>query len=150
MLIFFLTVDGSLLTSTSSEWTQKLNDNSRSCKAKCHCTSEGPSTSSCEEYIADVGNNASKVVMDAEDSSDDVFILNTNSLCRELQECLAETIIMMECHGGDSYTGKKFNNEKDEMKNNSSGRVRHMCESDGAKSLAVDDCDKYVILEGFK
>ena len=54
--------------------------------------------------------------MDGKDSSDDSFILNTNSLHRELQECLAETIMMMEGHVGDNYTGKKFNNEKDESK----------------------------------
>lgn len=88
--------------------------------------------------------------MDADDSSDDSFPLNTNALHRELQECLVETISMMERHVGDSYTGKEFNNEKDESKSNSCGAVRAVGESDGAKCLAVDDCDAYVILEGFE
>ena len=146
--IFFLKADGSLVA--LSEWTQKVIDNSKSCKPKCHCTSEGSSTSCCEECMADVGHNECKLIMDADDSSDDSFILNTNALRRELQECLAGTIIMMERHVGDSYTGKEFNNKKDEGKNNSSGTVRPVGEADGAKSLVVDDCDEYVILEGFE
>lgn len=136
---------------TLSEWTQKVNDASWSHESKCDCTSEGPSTSCCEECMADVGSNACKLVMDADNSSDTSFILNTNALCRELQECLAETMMMMECHVGDSYTGKEFDNEKDESKNNSCGIVRDAVGSDGAKRLlVVDDCDEYVILEGFE
>lgn len=140
--------DGSLLT--LSEWRQKVLDNSKSCKAKCHCTSEYSSTPCSKESMADVRCNECKLIMEADDSSDDSFILNTNALRRELQGCLAETIIMMESHVGDSYTGKEFNNIKDESKNNSSGTVRPVNVSDGAKSLLVDDCDEYVILEGFE
>ena len=127
---------------TLSEKTKELNDNSRSCKAECCCASEALSTSSCEEYIADAGSDACELVMDEEDSSDDSFTLNTNSLHRELQECLAETIIMMEGHVGDSYTGKVFNNENNANKSYSCGTFWSF-ELDGANSLAVDDCDAY-------
>lgn len=136
---------------TLSEWRQKVLDNSKSCKAECHCTSEGSCTSCHEESMADVRCNECKQIMNADDSSGDSFILNTNALPRELQvQCLAETIIMMESHVGDSYKGKKFNNKKDISKNNSSGTVRPVGESDGAKSLIVDDCDECVLLDGFK
>lgn len=142
-------VDRSLLT--LSEWRQKVLDNSKSCKAECHCTSEGSCTSCHEESMADVRCNECKQIVNADDSSGDSFILNTNALPRELQvQCLAETIIMMESHVGDSYKGKKFNNKKDISKNNSSGTVRPVGESDGAKSLVVDDCDECVLLDGFK
>ena len=100
--------------------------------------------------MPDVGCNECKLIRDADHSSDDSFNLNTNDLHRELQGCFAETIIMMESHVGDSYTGKKFNNKKDVSKNNSSVTVRPVDESDGAKSLLVDDSDEYVILEGFE
>ena len=146
--IFLLKADGSL--AALSEWTQKVIDNPKSCKANWRCTSEGLSTYCCEEHMTDVGRNECKLIMDADDSSNDSFILNTNALHREFQECLAGTVIMMECHVGDSYTGKEFNNEKGESKNNSSGTVRPVGESDGAQSLVVDDCDEYVILEGFE
>ena len=99
---------------TLSEWRQKVLDNSKSCKAECHCTSEGLCTSCHEESMADVRCNECKQIVNADDSSGDSFILNTNALPRELQvQCLAETIIMMESHVGDSYKGKKFNNKKD-------------------------------------
>ena len=100
--------------------------------------------------MADIGSNACKLVMDADNSGDGSCILNTSTLRRELQECLPETIIMMESHVGDSYTGKEFDNEKDEGKNNSSGIVRDDGASDGDEKPVVDDRDGYVILEGFK
>jgi len=109
LLLIFLTADGSLLT--LSEWTQEGLDNYKSCEAKCHCDSEGPSTSCCEQCMADVGSNACKLVMNGDDSGGGSFILETSALHRELQECLAETIIMMEHHVGDSKTGKELENE---------------------------------------
>lgn len=96
---------------TLSEWTQEDLGNYKSCEAKCHCDSEGPSTSCCEEHMADVGSNAFKLVMNGDDSGGGSFMLDTSTLHRKLQECLAETIIMMEHHVGDSKTRKEFDNE---------------------------------------
>ncbi|XP_078347468.1 omega-hydroxyceramide transacylase-like isoform X2 [Oculina patagonica] len=105
---------------TLSEWTKNMSDDSRSCK--CRCNAEGLATSCDRECsMAHAGSNACTVNMDA-GSSDDTckFIFNANALCRELQECLSETMVMMERHVGDSYAGKESDNTQDESNNNSS------------------------------
>lgn len=95
-------------------------------------------------------NNEHAMLMDpGADNNDVTFtcILNTSALCRELQECLAESMVMMEHHVGESYA-----ETNSDSNNNSSDIVKDLGGSAcaGAESLVVDNCDNYVILNGFE
>ena len=70
--------------------------------------------------------------MDVDSSNDIMFI---SALCRELQECLAETMITMENHV-DGFTGQGSDTEENECNNNLSGIVRDVGGSGTAESLA--------------
>lgn len=91
--------------------------------------------------MAHAGSNACTVVMDTGGSNDISLMFNTSALCRELQECLSETLVTMERQVGDSYAGKESDNTQDESNNNSSVIVRDVGGSCEALSVVADDCD---------
>ena len=84
--------------------------------------------------------------MDAGGRSDVSFIFNTNALFRDLQECLMETMDMMEHHVGASNERKESSNKQHASSNNSSLIVREVSRSNAVENT-ITECDEYVILD---
>ena len=108
----------------------QIVETSRSCQ--CH-TTEGLSTACNHEH---------SMVCDPGESSDASFTLNTSILFRELQECLEESMATIEHHQVDNCTRKESDSKEGDRSNPSFAMI-----SDD-KSMAVENCDEYVIVTG--